>query len=376
MESKKLNEAGFASIVIAMTLILVLSLMTVGFATLMRKEQRSALDKHLSSQAYYAAESGVNAAANAIRSGYKYAKTDCSGGINNSAPQAARNYLADPNVGEDDSVSNTCLLIDPTPTNLEYRIEPDANTDQEKLTQITGLDGAGNTAFIRKIVVSWEQSGPSTLSTKFAAGGSNYDFRPVTSWPYSTGVIRAMLMPLNSSCLSRDCLLAHNYTTFLYPRATDGENTWNLNTTFPTGGSSYNFASTSTQAAADALQDVNGPILSGRCSESRSGDNLMCTATIDGLPASQDYILGLRGLYQESKVKVFVYDGSGNRLRIANAQAVVDSTGRAQDVLRRIQVRVPLTNSYNLPANALEVVDGICKQLQLTPSSSTNACSP
>ena len=62
------DQRGFAAIVVALVLILVLSLLTIGFAELMRHEQRSALDKQLSSQAYYAAESGVNDAVSAAAS--------------------------------------------------------------------------------------------------------------------------------------------------------------------------------------------------------------------------------------------------------------------------------------------------------------------
>src|ERR1039458_10050844 len=71
------DQSGFASIVIASVIILVLSLITVGFAQLMQREQRSALDRQLSSQAYYAAESGINDAVSAINSGFNVAKSTC-----------------------------------------------------------------------------------------------------------------------------------------------------------------------------------------------------------------------------------------------------------------------------------------------------------
>lgn len=52
-------------------------------------------------------------------------------------------------------------------------------------------------------------------------------------------------------------------------------------------------------------------------------------------------------------------------LGLKGAQIKVDSTGKAQDVLRRIQVRLPLnaTGSQNqLPDNALQSTDSICKR--------------
>src|SRR5580658_8830161 len=54
------DEKGFASIVIALILIIVLALLTVAFAQLARREQADALDKQLAVQANYAAETGIN----------------------------------------------------------------------------------------------------------------------------------------------------------------------------------------------------------------------------------------------------------------------------------------------------------------------------
>jgi hypothetical protein len=56
-------------------------------------------------------------------------------------------------------------------------------------------------------------------------------------------------------------------------------------------------------------------------------------------------------------------------LNLKGAQTLVDSTGKAQDVLRRIQVRIPTNNGYDIP-------DGthadICKQYDLEPASTTS----
>ena len=56
----KLNQKGMSSILFAMVFIIILSLIGVGFATLVRKDQRETLDKTLSFQAQYAAETAIN----------------------------------------------------------------------------------------------------------------------------------------------------------------------------------------------------------------------------------------------------------------------------------------------------------------------------
>src|SRR3954464_6641054 len=66
-KNAKLNsEAGMASFLIVMILMLVITLIVIGFAQVTRRNSREALDRQLSSQAFYAAESGVNVTTNAI----------------------------------------------------------------------------------------------------------------------------------------------------------------------------------------------------------------------------------------------------------------------------------------------------------------------
>ena len=62
-------------------------------------------------------------------------------------------------------------------------------------------------------------------------------------------------------------------------------------------------------------------------------------------------------------------------MKFKGAQVVIDSTGRANDVLRRVQVRITggtTTFSYgdntgNYPDNVLESADSICKRLSVAP---------
>jgi hypothetical protein len=59
MKKNNLNQSGASAIMFAMVFIIVISLLTLGFATLARRDQRAALDKTLSNEAQYAAEAGV-----------------------------------------------------------------------------------------------------------------------------------------------------------------------------------------------------------------------------------------------------------------------------------------------------------------------------
>lgn len=82
MNYMKHNNHGLASVIFAMTFVVILSLLAVSFAFLVRNDQRQSLDTSLSYQATYAAETGVNKAIEEIRDKYETTgvvndKTDC-----------------------------------------------------------------------------------------------------------------------------------------------------------------------------------------------------------------------------------------------------------------------------------------------------------
>lgn len=362
MYSKKitqLNEQGFASIVIAIVLLLVLSLVTVGFAQLMRKEQRQALDKQLSLQAYYAAESGVNDAAKAISNGVNEAKDYC--GPATSGPYVP--YLGDNTVGSAGTTNAqyTCLLINPTPTDV--RVNPIGNV-QSRLITMTSAD---STDPIKSIRISWQDSDG---EAKFALRNwyNSGQFLNSTNWASqsSTGVLSVGLLPLNVGAVQRNTASTEAYHAFLYPASFSAAS----NTSNQTGLTPNNYNKGSGDVAS------NGPLLDGKCSS--ANEPLFCSVVITGLN-NTSYLLDLQSFYGNSNVNISAYGGDGqaidsNVLKIKNAQTVVDSTGKAQDVLRRIQVRISSRDNYDHPDYSIESTGSICKQLQVEPNSGFDNC--
>jgi hypothetical protein len=85
--------------------------------------------------------------------------------------------------------------------------------------------------------------------------------------------------------------------------------------------------------------------------------------TVSGLSANQ-YYMRITSIYKDVTLVVSANDASSNPLSLTNAQAVIDATGKAQDVLRRVQVHIPLTpsSSNQLSDYAIESTDAICKR--------------
>lgn len=319
------SQSGVVSIVITTFVLLIMGLIVVGFGQMVRREQRQTLDRQLSTQAQYAAESGLNSAikflsdpANAAYAG----KGDC--GVDGDFP----NNDVGPNS------KYPCLIIKPEVSALEYGA---VSTDQSEFVLLKNSSGAP----IKTIEISWEIK--DTAATPSFGPRPSPPFLPASGpggWGNNTGVLRTEVIPIPTP-LSRDNLIANQRVYFLYP--TSG------------GASTINYPSDGDAIIKDAQCAVGG----------LPND---CKVNVDlGASAKPEVFLRLKSFYTSSKVTVKALDAAGNPVVFVGAQAVVDVTGQAKDVLRRIQVNVDLTQDPLVPEGVLETLDSVCKRLLVGP---------
>lgn len=338
----KKDERGIASIVIVMVIIMILTLFTLAMANNANREQRQALDRQLSSQAFYAAESGVNDTMNYIRtylSTVPKEKTSCdnTGFANFPVSQ----------VGGDPSVKYTCILYDMNPTTIE---SGKVASDSAFVVPLQNGDGTG----INTLTINWDD----------ASGGANFAGCPATgdrpaSASYTNcdaGVLRAEIIDANT--LNRDSLIDSNFTAFLYPGQT----------------------AEAVQSRVGNVGATQGIVARGACSDTSTPRK--CSITIGGLGINGDgkFYLRLRTLYKENSSVVICGSTNGTtpcNVKFLGAQIMVDSTGKAADVLRRIQVRVPVIPKYNESDHALKTTGSLCKLLDVYPGqpSDSDSCS-
>ncbi len=313
-----LGERGVISITVTMILMVVLSLLVIGFAQISRRNERQALDQQLSTQAFYAAESGVNAARNAIdaagSSAVIPAKTSCG------AATGIYNGL-DGVISAAQNISYSCLLVDPAPSTLRYG----SVGDQATIVPINAATGTLN-----KITLTWKSKAANTTPVTGCPTALDKAFKPSAAWvPCGYGVLRFDLVPTDAS-FDIDELSAGQMTTFAVPILNGA------------GAITY---------APGAANDITA----AKCT------NAECSLTIT-IPAPQaSFMMRVRSLYNTSSLEI-----SANA-DLVGAQAVLDVTGKAQDVLRRIQVRVPLAGSSKnkLPDYAMQSRDSICKRFSV-----------
>jgi len=136
------NQSGMVSIIVALVIMGILTLVTVSLALLTRREQRQALDRQLSTQAFYAAETGINDAVTTLQND----DIPGDGNITNcdDADQLGGNKILDP---ETSLVEYTCVLIDQSPTSYE---KSPVGVDTPTIVPLRASEN------ISKIRVSWE----------------------------------------------------------------------------------------------------------------------------------------------------------------------------------------------------------------------------
>lgn len=334
MQKQEWKQKGMVSILVTMLLMIVISLIVLGFAQLSRRNTRQATDRQLSTQAFYAAETGINDAANLIKSALASgtaipAKPDCTNG---SGPAVAFYSTLSPDLDAANNVSYSCLMVNPAPSDLLYDDVPATST----IVPVISSTGA-NISSIRLTVISKDDI------TNPAAGCPNTATTlPTTStWTASNcgfGVLRFDLLPTNGP-LNMTTAQDRTMTSFLVPMRTGGV-------------SSIAYPAASPQSRTNTNNRV-----------AMACGGTTCTMNITALTTNQ-YYLRVTSLYKNVKLVVTARNSAGTQLALRDAQAIVDSTGKAQDVLRRVQVRIPLTAAtHNLASDyAIQTTDSICKR--------------
>lgn len=364
------RQQGAVSLFIVIFTALLMTTITVSFMQLMTKDQQQATYGDLSESAYDSAVAGVEDAKRAL-----LLEQDCFG-QSTARCNTIRSAIAS---GE----CNTLDVIFGTGSTTETRIkqsDEDEKLEQAytcvKITKDTpAFLGALNTGMsptlvplrakesFNRVVISWSQSktgGPVNLP----ANGSKA-LPPVgASWPETRpALLRAQLINGKGNFYLSDFdKSGFSNTLFLYPSPT-GLQTADFvvdNRRSPSGGSE------------PQLIDCKDQVASGEYA---------CRVEINMAPAiaggNQAAFLSLAALYHATDFKIQLMNGSTDVL-FEGVQPEVDSTGRANDLFRRVVSRIELNDTFNYPLAAIETPGNLCKNFSVTTEANDykNQCAP
>lgn len=322
---KRSNQQGLVSIIVTFIIIIMISLIVLGFSRLVRRSQTQTIDKQLNTQALYAAETGINDALKALSDG-----SAAQGTYNTACDQfinITNGRLTDltkkRTIDAASSVSYSCLLVDSTPKMLSYQNILPGHSEVVPINSLT---------VINSVELSWENPGNSTSEETC----SSFPAFPA-SWACKHPVLRIDVIP-QSFITNRANLINNTATFFAYPTI---------------GGETGNYTL--------AKGDAQGQIVQAKCLASNA--TRRCILQITNIPGAA--YLRISPIYQTATVDVTANNGAA---QLTGAQTVIDSTGKARDVLKRIRIYSPQVNVAESPFYALESGVTLCKRLIIVPN--------
>lgn len=309
---KKIDQSGIVSIIVTMILMIVMSLVAIGLLQLAGNEQNNALNSQLSQEAYYAADSGINYAIAKINAG-PYTPNTCTSSL-----------LSSPAY----NVANTCILVNDTPSKLVYSI----NTGDSKVIPINPTGSSYS-----RFNLSWYEDGTSSLN--FTGCDGSFKLYSFGSYPpnCNASVLQVDVVEVNSGTF------LNNETSvyYLYPNKGTGT---------------------------DITLGVTSPGLVGAaCNTNSCGVNFYTSN-------NYNYYIKVMPIYLSNKTNLSVtaYNGT-SVVSLKNAQAIITSTGKAQNVVQSLSSRVDIsgTNPF-APGFAIQSQNSICADLNSSQNEPTN----
>ena len=312
-------------------LALLLTIITTSFVRLSVTEQRQAVDDDLTTRAFYAAESGVEDAKRAISDFQSGLPVNLNETVCDPADVVATGVLS-----TDLDTEYTCQLIDLTPANYQESLDA---------WQAVTIPLKGASAFT-SVRIDWHIHDGGAYSRH-----NNQDLLTVGAWQGANypAMLRAAVFSTPSSANFSSSQVSQS-TMFINPANSGGSA--NI------GGS-------------------DGQIINGSCIASPSQGQYACSVTLTGINGGLTNYLRLQSLYRQTNISITLLDGGGNPVLLDDVQAIIDVTGRAADVFRRVEARVSLVDqTFPLPDIALWSNTEICKDFSVTDDAAdySNTC--
>jgi len=374
--SNSYSQRGAVSLFIVVFAALLITIVTVSFVRIMLQDQQQATTTDLSQSAYDSAQAGVEDAKRAL---LKYQDICNSGGDCVNAANKINSPTCNEAIGTlqglqgvtlsnnevkvqtgTDSSNQTALDQAYTCVKIALNTDDYLGTLKANESNIVPLSSMGS---FNTVQIQW-------FSTKDASGTINLQSDSKVPLLKQWGglnnprppIIRAQFIQFSGSSGftlgNFDSSIVDNgaNTLFLYPSKV-GLNSKSLSIDTP-------------------RKMPTGNPQSVKCLDSIGASVYSCFAKI-GLPklitgADHTLFLHLSSLYNKTDYRITLYDSASPALTVPfNAvQPQIDSTGRANDLFRRVQTRVELTDvNFPYPEAAVDITGSFCKGFSVTDNS-------
>lgn len=388
MKAKVMNmknkERGAVSLFIVIFTTLLVTVVTMSFIRIMLSDQRQATASDLSQSAYDSAQAGVEDAKRALL----YYQSECAAGrctdalsmMNSTACNGALVGVLGNVSGQEVQVqqSATDNALQQAYTCVKIALQTrdyigTLNTDDSKLVPLVGVSSFDT------VRLEWfsakDLQGTSTAVNvpAFSPTGeppllNQTDWNSATT-PNRPTLLRAQLMQFSASA---------GFELGDFDGGTNTVGTSNANTLFlyPTNiaDSLKTFASNTRKVATKPTQV--------HCELGLGAGGYACTATVT-LPkpineGNRSAYLRLSALYKKTNYRVMLLN-TGSVVQFDGVQPQIDSTGRANDLFRRVQSRVEVIDAtFPYPDVAVDTTGNFCKDFLVTDdvTNYSSGCTP
>jgi Tfp pilus assembly protein PilX len=392
--TRQFKQQGVVSLFVVIFAALLMTVVTVGFIQLMIKDQQQATSSDLSQSAYDSAQAGVEDAKRLLlldqscRNGTAAPSVNCIAIANALTPVAGQSETSCDTLSKAGIVngdSNETIIqqsdgdnaskLDQAYTCVKVVVNTDDYKGQVDVNQSDIVSIAGASDF-DSVELSWFSredlsSSSTSMNVDFPSGAGEVTLPPVgTTWKQSSpALMRAQLMQLGGGFKLTDFDDSNNgksdaNTLFLYPTAT--------------GLTEKDFALDGRKNNQNAPQLID-------CNTSFTLGEYACKVTIklpdpiDGNVAQRNAYLRLSALYNGAHYSLKLKNGTTD-VKFNGVQPQVDSTGRANDMFRRVKARIELKGDFTYPEAAIDMQGNLCKNFTITDAedgySGTSTCTP
>ena len=316
----KKDQEGFVAFFVTIMVMIIFGILIISFSQISNKENTNSLNRNLSTEALYTAESGINDAYSTyIKSGTQQTSS-CS--------PSTYGYPA-----LNTNTQYTCVLVSSTPGTLEYQC---LSPSQCPNSSVYSFIESGGSLPINQLTINWADSTktdtgcPTVTPSPFLSAPGTSNGWPTSSCPE---VLRIDLVPFTSGTTTLSSLESSVKTFFLYPQ--------------PSANATQIFSTIS-----------NGAVYSATCSTSS------CSFSVNDLSAvSSSYYIRVQYYYGTPLISFTGQDIDGNSIQFADSQVEIDATGVSGTILKRVSAYIGLhpSNVPYPPNYALQSTATICK---------------
>lgn len=376
-----IRQSGAVSLFAVIFGAMLLTIVTIGFMRLMIMDQRQSSNNDLSQSAYDAALAGVEDAKRVVRAaqtgniqaaGVLNGPINCNmvaaSGVVGGSTSGDTIIQAGTGAGKRFDQAYTCVKITMKSQDFIYK----SIEDKSQLIPLRA------TSSFNKISIEWYRrddesnlGGANAVNTEISTTG---ELPARNSWYSNTPqLMRAQLINPGPT-FNLSTLDTTGVTSFLRPNVLRSD-------VAGQDGTAVSSKTSDRPRATDGNEHNNGTNIVSCSKTFKFSGEYSCKAVIDVdeiAAGSETAFLRLTSIYKGGSVKVSLQKTDGTIVNFDGVQPIVDSTGRASNLFRRVEARLQIGDDFAYPDNAIELKNSLCKDFSVSGSGSAVAgrCKP